>query len=399
MEILKKYKNSYLSYFLMYNFYYLSFALFSVLISVYLINKGFKPSEVSLVVATSFFASMAAQPLIGMLSDKYNHKYVNIILFFLAAGGGIYFVHAKSLLEIAVGYSFVLTIINGTNPIMEKIATTSRFQYGKIRIWGTIGYALGSQAAGLIYDLRSPEAIFIIFVFTMLLCIVGTAGTVENSTEEKAELDKEIKIETHKEENKGYFSALFKNKKYLYYLVISGIFYGITNVGHTYISAMFQNDGMEVSVVSVILSAAVLCEAPIVFFSNRFMDKISSKKLLIIAFSVVIFQYFVYGFNLGMPLKIFATLIAKHPAGMLFIMINLKVVNTLVDAKYQITALAMVQTIRNLTSIIFQNMAGSILDYTSYENMFLICMAIVLLGLALIFFFKITDKKNVKMFE
>ena len=52
--MLKRYKNSYLSYFLMYNFYYLSWAVFSALISVYLLDKGFKASEVSLVVSTSF---------------------------------------------------------------------------------------------------------------------------------------------------------------------------------------------------------------------------------------------------------------------------------------------------------------------------------------------------------
>ena len=43
-------------------------------------------------------------------------------------------------------------MINGVNPIMEKIATASPYQYGKIRIWGTIGYALGSQLAGLLYE-------------------------------------------------------------------------------------------------------------------------------------------------------------------------------------------------------------------------------------------------------
>lgn len=42
--MLKRYKNSYLSYFLMYNFYYLSWAVFSALISVYLLDKGFKAS-------------------------------------------------------------------------------------------------------------------------------------------------------------------------------------------------------------------------------------------------------------------------------------------------------------------------------------------------------------------
>lgn len=38
--------------------------------------------------------------------------------------------------------------------------------------------------------------------------------------------------------------------------------------------------------------------------------------------------------------------LVKHPAGMLFIMINLKVVNTLIDEKHQITALAIVATLK-----------------------------------------------------
>ncbi|WP_296882042.1 hypothetical protein [Thomasclavelia sp.] len=64
-SLLKCYKNSYLSYFLMYNFYYLSWALFSALISVYLMDRGFKASDVSLVVSASFLTSMITQPIIG----------------------------------------------------------------------------------------------------------------------------------------------------------------------------------------------------------------------------------------------------------------------------------------------------------------------------------------------
>ena len=53
--MLERYKNSYLCYFLMYNFYYLSLAIFSALISIYLLDKGFKASEVSLVVYNYFY--------------------------------------------------------------------------------------------------------------------------------------------------------------------------------------------------------------------------------------------------------------------------------------------------------------------------------------------------------
>ena len=75
----------------MYNFYYLSWALFSALISVYLIGMGFKASEVSLVVSASFLTSLITQPIIGKWNDQYNLKKVNTILFVIAIVGGLVF--------------------------------------------------------------------------------------------------------------------------------------------------------------------------------------------------------------------------------------------------------------------------------------------------------------------
>lgn len=385
--MLKRYKNSYLSYFLMYNFYYLSWAVFSALISVYLLDKGFKASEVSLVVSTSFLTSMIFQPVIGMLSDCFDVKKVNFVLFGLAALGGLAFMFADSLIAIIIGYSFVLTLINGTTPVMEKIASSSPYQYGKIRIWGTIGYAIGSWLAGIIYQCISPSAIFVCFIFTITLCIIGLLGT---ETPDDLAQEKEEKTKT---------STLFHNHKYLYYLVIASVFQGITNMANTYIPAMFQNDGLPVNIVSTILSFAVICEAPLVLFSHKFMDKLSNKKLLIIAYTMIYIQFLCYAFNVWLPLKVFVTLVTKHPSGMLFIMINLKVVNTLVPQEHQITALAFVQTLRNLSSIIFQNIAGQILDVSSYQVLFALSSIIIAIGFILVFLFKVPSGKDRKIFN
>ena len=385
--MLERYKNSYLSYFLMYNFYYLSWAVFSALISVYLLGKGFKASEVSLVVSTSFLTSMIFQPVIGMFSDRYDVKKVNFVLFALAGIGGLAFMFASSLITITIGYSFVLTLINGTNPVMEKIASSSPYQYGKIRIWGTIGYATGSWLAGMIYQLISPSAIFICFIITMILCIIGLLGT---QTPSELGQNNEEKTKT---------STLFHNYKYLYYLIIAAIFQGITNMANTYIPAMFQNDGLKVSLVSTILSFAVLCEAPLVLFSHKFMDKLTNKRLLIIAYSMITIQFLCYALNVWLPLKVIITLITKHPSGMLFIMINLKIVSTLVSKEHQITALAFVQTLRNLSSIIFQNIAGQILDISSYQILFALSLIVIVVGFVLVILFKVPSGKDQKLFN
>lgn len=385
--MLERYKNSYLCYFLMYNFYYLSWAIFSALISIYLLDKGFKASEVSLVVSTSFLTSKIFQPVIGMFSDRYDVKKVNFVLFTLAGIGGLAFMFASSLITITIGYSFVLTLINGTNPVMEKIASSSPYQYGKIRIWGTIGYATGSWLAGMIYQLISPSAIFICFIITMILCIIGLLGT---QTPSELGQNNEEKTKT---------STLFHNYKYLYYLIIAAIFQGITNMANTYIPAMFQNDGLKVSLVSTILSFAVLCEAPLVLFSHKFMDKLTNKRLLIIAYSMITIQFLCYALNVWLPLKVIITLITKHPSGMLFIMINLKIVSTLVPKEHQITALAFVQTLRNLSSIIFQNIAGQILDISSYQILFSLSLIVIVVGFVLVILFKVPSGKDQKLFN
>lgn len=387
-SLLKCYKNSYLSYFLMYNFYYLSWALFSALISVYLMDRGFKASDVSLVVSASFLTSMITQPIIGKWNDEFDIKKVNAILFVIVAIGGIVFMVSNSLFMIAVSYSVVLMMINGVNPVMEKIATASPYQYGKIRIWGTIGYALGSQFAGILYDLVAPQAIFIVFVLTMILCIIGLVGT-----------EPDIKKEAANENEKVKTLTLFKNKKFVYYLAICAIFYGVTNMSNTFVPSMLTDKGLDVDVTSTILSIAVFCEAPLVLFSNRFMDKIANKTLLIISISMVCLQCAVYGFDLPLIFILLITFLAKHPSGMLYIMINLKVINTLIDENQQITALAYVATLRNLVAIIFQNVAGNILDVTTYSNLYLICFGWMLVALILGIFFKISSGNDKKLFN
>lgn len=394
MVLWEKYKGSYLSYLLMYNFYYLAFALFSVLISIYLLDKGFLPSEVSLVVSSSFFTSMLGQPAIGVLSDNFGNKIVNTILFALAGIGGIYFMFANSLVELLIGYSFVMTLINGTNPSMEKIATLSKFKYGSIRIWGTLGFASGSQLSGLIYDKIAPEMVYVAFVLSIFLSIIGVLGTEED----EATLNR-IKNSKNKTRSNTSALSLFKNKPLIIYILIAGIFYGATSIGNIYIAPMLENEGIRVSLVSTILSLAVLIEMPIVFFSHKFMDKIANKKLLFIAFIAVVIQTFIYWLNLWTPSIVLATLLFKHPPGMLFVMINLKVVNTLVDEDYQITALALIQTFRNLSSIIFQNLSGQILNFTTYQNLYLLVFIILLLGLIIVSFYQIPSGNDKKTFS
>ncbi|EUB25203.1 transporter, major facilitator family protein [Streptococcus sp. AS20] len=386
----RKFQNSYFTYFLMYNFYFLAYALFSTLISVYMLDKGYSASQVSLVVSASFFSSMIVQPLMGILNDKIGIKKVTIYSFLLINIAAIFFMQANNLLLLTVWYSAVLMLVNGVNPVMDVLAARSPYTYGKIRIWGTFGYAMGSQLAGLIYKFISPQAIFIVFIGMMCVSILGVFGIdpKHNQGSKKATQMK----------NDSSIGKIFKNKTYLFYLLIVALYSGVGNTGHTYIPSMLEHSGLSVNMATTVVAISVICESPLIFFSYLFMDKVPIKKLLYIPLGILLLQYVIYGLDLGLTSKILLTLMSKHATGMLLIMVTLKIVANIVDENYLVTAIALVQTARNLGTILIQNIAGDIIDKSGYEMMSFFLAGVMVLVLVLAFFLKVPNKSNQKLF-
>ncbi|WP_368399896.1 MFS transporter [Streptococcus anginosus] len=386
----RKFQNSYFAYFLMYNFYFLAYALFSTLISVYMLDKGYSASQVSLVVSASFFSSMIVQPLMGILNDKIGIKKVTIYSFLLINIAAIFFMQANNLLLLTVWYSAVLMLVNGVNPVMDVLAARSPYTYGKIRIWGTFGYAMGSQLAGLIYKFISPQAIFIVFIGMMCVSILGVFGIdpKHNQGSKKATQMK----------NDSSIGKIFKNKTYLFYLLIVALYSGVGNTGHTYIPSMLEHSGLSVNMATTVVAISVICESPLIFFSYLFMDKVPIKKLLYIPLGILLLQYVIYGLDLGLTSKILLTLMSKHATGMLLIMVTLKIVANIVDENYLVTAIALVQTARNLGTILIQNIAGDIIDKSGYEMMSFFLAGVMVLVLVLAFFLKMPNKPNQKLF-
>lgn len=384
---MKKYQGSYLSYFLMYMFYYLSMALFSGLISVYLMDKGYSASEVSFVVSCSFILSMITQPFIGNLSDRYDKKKVNGILLLIAGIFGVVFIFADNIYMISIVYSVVLAIVNGVNPIIERMATVSRHKYGLIRIWGTIGYATGSQVSGMIYHFISPEAMYVFFGVGMLLCALGIYGTRDD------------KVIEEKHEEKTSMKGMLFNKQLLLYLVIACIFYGVTNVNSIYLPAMYQNNGLSVSQATTVIFAGTMMELPVILFSRYYMNKFGNKQLLIGVFVLLILQFSTYAFVPYVFVQIAMTFLTKSVATMAFIMINMKVIATIVDAQHQMSALAIVSTFKNFISIVFQFISGYMIDMYSYQFFYGFLFVCAVIGLLLSMGYRIPSGNENRLFD
>lgn len=392
-RLIARYTNSYASYVILFFFYDLAFALFSALISVYLIGKGYAASQVSLLISAASLANVVTQPVIGSLTERFGMRPVNMILFVASCGAAGLFVIAPNFAIILIAYALINLIMNGVNPVVERMATSSPYSYGSIRMWGSIGFAAGTQLTGLLYDNIAPIAPYIAFIFAMLVAILGFWGTQPRIAETET-----ANIENDDAEPVSA-KDLLTNKTFLYYIVIQVLFAAVTGAAYSFVSAYLTSKGLEAATASTILSVAALLEIPLLLFSSKFMDKIPNKTLLLIMFILVTVEMVVYGLDMPLPLIIVVTFIGRHPPTILNIMTNMKVVNTIVDPRQQITGLALVKSFQSFGTIVSNTIGGNLVDAGGYPLMFLFLLGLISVGLLGVFFFKVPSGNDRKLFS
>lgn len=389
-HVIKQYENSYLSYFLMYFFFFFCVALFSGFISVYLMDMGFRASQVSFVVSCSFILSMLVQPFIGKLNDKYEPKYVNSLLLATTIILALIFVRIRNLYLIAIIYSIVLSIINGTRPIIERMAVLSKYKYGSIRVWATIGYALATMISGYLYAYIAPWSLYIVFGIGEILCVIGILGTKNTVVETKENVSFKEKVSIRK---------IILNKNMILYLIITCIFYGVTNVHHIYLPTMLRDNGLQINMVSTVIFISTLSEVPVILLSRFYMNRFSNKQLLLVVFGLLIIEFGTFAFISSLTIQILVVFCTKTVATMSFIMINLKVIATIVDISLQNTGLSIVSTCKSFISIIFQMLAGYVIDYTTFQIFYTILLIFSIIGFIIILSYKIPNNNALQIFH
>ena len=380
---MKRFRNSYAAYMLLYTFYFMSTSLFTTLISVYLMGKHYNASQVSTVVSVAFFLSMLAQPFFGYINERFGIIKMTSLSLILIIGGVLGFLWAPNLFWLTFFYGFVLVCLNGTAPMMEVFATQSPYAFGKIRVWGTIGYSVGVQIAGWVYHQFTPQAVY----YTVLITIVLSLFCLSAVRMKK----KETVVE--KEKHPVSIRPLLHNGPYLFFIVLIGLASGVGNIGHTYIPELLMASGLPVHIASTVVAISVVVEAPLIFFSDRFMDRWPLRVLIALPIGLLCTQYVIYALPSPVFLKVLVTLLSKHTTGMVLIMVSLRFIAQQVEKKDLVLAMAIVQGARYLGTILLQPVAGYFIEHGGYSLMSLFLAGVVGIVFVMSFVLKMPQGK------
>lgn len=396
---LRKWKNggSYLSYAMTYFFFMFSMAVFSSVLSVYLTGIGKSPSEMSLIVSAAGVFSFLMVPVTGFLNDRVNNpKLITRILLLGAGILGLIFSQCRSIWALFLLNGLIMSSINSMLPICERMAGACKYRYGTIRIWGTLGYASGAQAAGLAVQSLPSLFLFGLLTCSAILAVVGFTGVDPNSlSPKKEEKEAEPAEELPAAGKRHALSSFLKSPYFFLFLAIAFLFSGCSGANMTYVPILLTGMGLSAGTVGTVLFVSTVVEIPLILFSNKFMDRFSGKLLMIASLVIITVQFLIYGFSRSPGVIVAAIILLKAVASTLYVMISLKIVRNLISPKYTTTGLAVVNSVNNLASILVQNTAGLLADRLGVHTMYLCFTALTGLAVVLTLFLKVENRERV----
>lgn len=387
--MIKKFKDSYLSYIFMYFGYYLAMASFSSVLSVYLSGIGKSDQELSLILSAAGIFSLIVAPVAGYLNDRAeNPKTVTAVFLTGTALLALVFSACREVWLLFLLNGVIMSLINSVTSVCERVAGDSKYRYGILRIWGTLGYASGAQVAGLAIEHLPGYALFLLVASACGLCLLGLWGVQLRPVRPKNATPQSPR-------EKPRLSALLESPPFFLFLAAAFLFSGCSGVNMNYSPMLLTGMGVSTGAVGTVLFFSTLVEIPLILFSHKFMDRLSGKTLTAICFVLAMGQYLVYGLA-GSPWVVIGVMVAvKAVASTLYMMLSLKMVRCLIPAELTTTGLAVVGSVNSLAGIVLQNAGGWLVSLAGIPAMYLCLSLLCAAGLVLTLFLRVRNDEKV----
>jgi PPP family 3-phenylpropionic acid transporter len=248
---------------------------FLPLLSQYLKHIGFSGVQIGTSMSLGTLIAIISQPLWGLLNDKTQKTKEILSLMLLTISVMLLFFPAiRSFYVFAAAFGLFQFFLCGIGPINDSIVLKSNFEYGSIRQWGAIGFAVAVFVSGILVD---HIGIYVIFIVAML-AFVASMLFLRSIHVEKSSTSK-IKLSEVRD--------LLKNKNYTIFLLGAFFIGGTMNANNTYFALLYRSLGGTMTGVGFAFLLFASSEAPFMKHSSKIINKIGIEKM--ISFSALIF--------------------------------------------------------------------------------------------------------------
>lgn len=256
---------------------------------------GLTGTEIGFVFSANFVGAMISQPIYGYVSDKIGlRKHLLWAIAVLCMSCGLFFVYiyapllqANIALGAIIGGLYLgITFLAGSYAIesyVDRIGRKYGFEYGRARLWGSLGFASAAFFSGHLYNMNPAFNYALASLAGVLLIPVLLASRIEPSRDEQHSSDT-LKISDA--------LAILRMREFWGFMVL---ILGVTNLYLVYdqqfpryFASLFPDPQVGRTLFGYLSSAQIFVEAGMLFIAPVIVRRTGPKLGLLLAASIMI---------------------------------------------------------------------------------------------------------------
>ena len=240
--------------------------------------RGLDAAEISLILSVGVWIRAFANPFIAHFADRSG---ANKKIIMIAAGGGVV---TYALFGIADGF-WMLFVVNvaasamfmALIPLGENLASRASvehgFDYGRVRLWGSITFILAAYAGGWVVEETGDAAILWMIVAAMIAAFIAGFGLPERPTRDPATVP-DVRFPAF---------ALLRQKRFLVFIAAVSLLQSSHAVLYVFGTIHWRDAGIADDVIGALWAEGVIAEIILFAFSGAVVARVSPIRLMWIA--------------------------------------------------------------------------------------------------------------------
>ncbi|MGL5314999.1 MAG: MFS transporter [Peptostreptococcaceae bacterium] len=367
-------------FYMKYLFLFIGLGAYNTFLPVYLENTlGFTSSQVGVIVSIPSILGILFVPIWGLLSDLLNKQklilWINVLVSLFCAG--IYTI-TKSFMSVFIIAIFLEMFRNSILPFTDTITTSycekENKNYGKIRVIGSLSFAIASFLCGqLIKATNNDLMFFYVFMVSMIGCLIVTPTLPTLSSEGQ----------TEKLNLKEDLPALFKNKAYLLILLCGVCVTSLTEAMMAFQGIHLMSLGAGSDLVGLLTVFMVIPELFFMVKSKSLLEKHGMVKMIGFASIALIVRWVVYFFTSNPWLFMIAT--SMHGVSVsIMIICAFDFIAKVVDKKLYTTSMTVYTFTIGVSYSLMKLLYGGLIDSFGIKSIFVFSILVSLFSFVIL---------------
>jgi PPP family 3-phenylpropionic acid transporter len=255
--------------------YFLAIGIYMPYWPLWLDGKGLTPVEIGWVLAGAFWIKVAAQPTVARIADwRGRTRGLTTGLMALAAIGFAAITTADGFWPLLIIAGVTAACYQPVLPVMESVVLrhvdAHRLDYGRIRLWGSVTFVMGTVGIGWWIDGRSATSVVWFMAAAMALVAVACALAPDRPAQTSNRSDIGL-------------TALFLKPAFLLFLLTTALINSSHAVLYGFATLHWHNLGHGETWIGMFWAIGVIAEIGLFAIAGRYRDKLGAVTLLALA--------------------------------------------------------------------------------------------------------------------